>query len=169
MALQSAQASLLKVTLTSFGASASPSLPPSPPSTLLSRRPARLALGGGGLSPSSGSASQPFTGQARGSRGLRARSKAPAQRASTRNRRRTPAVPQPERDAHSRPWPAWTGGSSGDAVNHAGRHGIVSRRHARSHKAAQARADHLFFAGLAGGARASDPPSGLPAQNAQPF
>lgn len=45
---------------------------------------------------------------------------APPQPGSTCNRRRTLAQPQPDRDAHNRPWAAWTGGSSGDAVNHAG-------------------------------------------------
>lgn len=45
---------------------------------------------------------------------------APPKPGSTCNRRRTLAQPQPDRDAHNRPWAAWTGGSSGDAVNHAG-------------------------------------------------
>lgn len=51
-----------------------------------------------------------------------------------------------------------------------GRYGVVSRRHTRSRKALQSRADHLVVPGPHGwGARAQRPATGLPAQNAKRF
>lgn len=50
----------------------------------------------------------------------------------------------PGRSPIERPWAAWTGGSSGDAVNHARPLGSHSQRHTRSLKAPQARAEHLI-------------------------
>lgn len=64
------------------------------------------------------------------------------------------ARPQPDRDARNRPRAAWTGGSSGDAVNHARPLGSHSRGHTSSRKAPQAEAANLNpFPAAAGGAR----------------
>jgi hypothetical protein len=66
------------------------------------------------------------------------------------------ARPQPDRDARNRPRAAWTGGSSGDAVNHARPLGSHSRGHTSSRKAPQAEAANLNpFPAAAGGARVS--------------
>lgn len=77
-------------------------------------------------------------------------------------------MPQPERDAHNRPWAAWTGGSSGDAVNHARpSRGRIPPAHPQPQGTSIAgRPSHFSWPSRVGGSCPCDPQNGLPAQNA---